>query len=145
MDHGGARPIVTVGALIERSDGKVLLVRTHKWRDALGVPGGKIEYGETQETALLREIGEETGLLARDVRFLLVQEAIDSPEFHRPAHMILLNYACRVDDTSTLSLNDEAEGFLWVTPTEALALDLSSFTRTLVKAFLEENARVRVS
>jgi len=145
MTEPAAKPIVTVGAMIERPDGKVLLVRTHKWRGTLGVPGGKIEYGETQEAALLREIREETGLLVRDVRFLLVQEAIDSAEFHRTAHMILLNYACRVDDTSTLVLNDEAEGFLWVTPTEALTLDLSSFTRTLVKAFLTASGRPSAS
>ena len=143
MNEQTAKPIVTVGALIERPDGKVLLVRTHKWRDQLGVPGGKIEYGESQEAALLREIREETGLLARDVRFLLVQEAVDSPEFYRPAHMILLNYACRVDDTSTLALNDEAEGFVWVTPAEALQLDLSSFTRALVKAFIATRTSAR--
>ena len=136
MNELAAKPVVTVGALIERSDGKVLLVRTHKWRDQLGVPGGKIEYGESQEAALIREIREETGLIARDVRFLLVQEAVDSAEFYKPAHLILLNYTCRVDDTSKLLLNDEAEGFLWVAPSEALRLDLSSFTRTLVKAFL---------
>jgi ADP-ribose pyrophosphatase YjhB (NUDIX family) len=130
------RPIVTVGAVIERPDGKILLVRTHKWRNTLGVPGGKIEYGETQRAALKREILEETRLAVDDVRFLLVQEAIDSPEFHRACHMLLLNYACRVTDTEPLLLNDEAEAFLWVTPSEALALDLNSFTRQLIETWL---------
>ena len=131
------RPIATVGAVIERPDGKILLVRTHKWRNTLGVPGGKIEYGETQEAALKREILEETGLSVDDVRFVLVQEAIDSAEFHRPSHMLLLNYACRVLDTEQLVLNDEAEAFFWVRPSEALALDLNSFTRQLIEAWLE--------
>jgi ADP-ribose pyrophosphatase YjhB (NUDIX family) len=130
------RPIVTVGAVIERPDGKILLVRTHKWHDTLGVPGGKIEYGETQEAALKREILEETGLAVDAVRFVLVQEAIDSPEFYRPSHMILLNYACRVTDTEQLLLNDEAEAFSWATPSEALTLDLNSFTRQLIEAWL---------
>jgi ADP-ribose pyrophosphatase YjhB (NUDIX family) len=130
------RPVATVGAIIERPDGKILFVRTHKWRNTLGVPGGKIERGETQENALKREILEETGLTIRDARFVLVQEAIDSPEFHKPAHMLLLNYSCRVDDTSRLLLNDEAEAFLWVTPSEALALDLNGPTRQLVETWL---------
>lgn len=137
MSEPNARPVVTVGALIARPDGKILLIRTHKWRDRLGVPGGKIEAGETQEAALLREIHEETGLAVRDVRFLLAQDAVNSPEFYQPAHMILLNYACRVDDTSPLRLNDEAEGFQWVSPTDALSLDLNSFTRALLKAWLQ--------
>jgi ADP-ribose pyrophosphatase YjhB (NUDIX family) len=130
------RPIVTVGAIISRPDGKILLVRTHKWHDQLGVPGGKIEYGETQEAALAREIWEETRLVIADVRFVLVQESIDSPEFYRPAHMILLNYACRVHDTVELALNDEAEAFSWVTPSEALTLDLNTPTRELIETWL---------
>jgi ADP-ribose pyrophosphatase YjhB (NUDIX family) len=134
------RPIVTVGAIIERPDGKILLVRTHKWRDRLGVPGGKIEHGETQETALKREIMEETGLVVSAVRFVLVQESIDSPEFYRPSHMILLNYACRVADSTSLVLNDEAEAFQWASPAEALALDLNGPTRQLIEAWLAGNA-----
>jgi ADP-ribose pyrophosphatase YjhB (NUDIX family) len=130
------RPLVTVGAIIERPDGKILLVRTHKWQNSLGVPGGKIEYGETQAAALAREILEETALVISDVRFLLVQESIDSPEFFKPAHMLLLNYACRVVDTAALVLNEEAEAFLWVSPSEALAMDLNTPTRQLLEAWL---------
>ncbi len=130
------RPIVTVGAIIERQDGKILLVRTHKWQNLLGVPGGKIESGESQETALKREILEETGLVIGDIRFVTVQESINSPEFHKPAHMLLLNYSCRVDDTTKLTLNDEAEAFLWATPGEALQLDLNVPTRQLVETWL---------
>jgi ADP-ribose pyrophosphatase YjhB (NUDIX family) len=130
------RPVVTVGAIILRPDGKILLVRTHKWRNLLGIPGGKIERGETQPAALAREILEETGLVIRDIRFILVQDSIDSPEFHRPSHMVLLNYACRVDDTDQLVLNDEAEAFSWATPSEAPALDLNSPTRQLIETWL---------
>jgi ADP-ribose pyrophosphatase YjhB (NUDIX family) len=130
------RPIVTVGAVIERPDGKILLVRTHKWQNLLGVPGGKIESGETQEAALKREILEETALVIRDVRFVTVQESINSAEFYKPAHMLLLNYSCRVDDTAELTLNDEAEAVLWVTPSDALRLDLNTPTRQLLETWL---------
>jgi nucleoside triphosphatase len=129
------RPIVTVGAIVERDDGKILLFRTHKWRDLLGLPGGKVERGEGLEDALRREIFEETGLSIHDVRFVTVQDSIDSPEFFRPSHMILLNYHCRAE-ASEVKLNAEAEAFLWVTPAEALSMDLNAPTRNLIDRWL---------
>jgi ADP-ribose pyrophosphatase YjhB (NUDIX family) len=129
------RPVVTVGAIVERSDGRILVVRTHKWRGRFGLPGGKVERGEPLVEALRREILEETGLTIRDVRLVLVQDSIDSPEFYRPAHMVLLNYHCRVNG-SDVRLNDEADAFLWAMPTEALALDLNAPTRLLITHWL---------
>jgi ADP-ribose pyrophosphatase YjhB (NUDIX family) len=130
------RPVVTVGAIVERPDGKILLVRTHKWRDRFGLPGGKVERGERLENALRRELLEETSLVVRNARLLLAQESIDSPEFHRSAHMVLLNYHCVTDDGSAVQLSDEAESFIWCTPSEALALDLNAPTRTLIESWL---------
>ena len=40
-------PIVTVGALIFNAAGEVLMIRTHKWSNLWGIPGGKIKWGET--------------------------------------------------------------------------------------------------
>jgi len=56
-------PVATVGALISNPEGQILLVRTHKWGHTYGIPGGKIEKGETAVAALRREIREETGLV----------------------------------------------------------------------------------
>ena len=128
-------PVVTVGAIVERADGRILVLRTHKWRGRLGLPGGKVERGELLEAALHREVLEETGLSIHDVRFVVAQDSIDAPEFHRLAHMVLMNYHCLTDDAD-VRLNDEAEGFLWVTPTEAFALDLNTPTRRLIERWL---------
>ena len=130
------RPLATVGVLMVGPSGRLLLIRTHKWRDRWGVPGGKIDYGEGILDAVRREAREETGLELADVRWGPVQEAVESPEFHRAAHFVLLNFFARTG-SETVELNDEAQAFAWVTPEEALAMDLNTPTRVLVNAYLD--------
>lgn len=128
-------PLATVGALIRRPDGYVLLIQTYKWRDTWGVPGGKVEYGETLKSALEREVLEETGLMLTQIYWGPVQEAVRSPEFYRDAHFILLNFIALTDDT-TVTLNDEAQRYVWVTPEDALSRELNTPTRALLTFYL---------
>jgi phosphoglycolate phosphatase-like HAD superfamily hydrolase/ADP-ribose pyrophosphatase YjhB (NUDIX family) len=127
-------PVATVGALIFNDRDEVLLVQTRKWSNRWGIPGGKIKGGETAEAALRRELLEETGLEVADVRFVLVQDCIRSPEFYREAHFLLLNYTCRRVGDAAVRLNDEAQAFRWVSLRAARALDLNQPTRVLVEA-----------
>lgn len=129
-------PRVTVGALVVGPSGRVLIIRTHKWRDLWGVPGGKIEYGETIKEALCREYEEETGLHLHDIRMGPVQEAVNSPEFHKPAHFILLNFIVHTHD-ETVQLNDEAQAYAWLEPERALTYPLNTPTRSLIEFYLE--------
>ena len=135
--RGVSRPVATVGALIHDGNGHVLMVRTHKWGNRWGIPGGKIERGESSTDALRREIREETGLELRDIQFALVQDCIHSPEFQRPEHFLLLNYVARAT-TTAVTLNDEAEEFRWLAPADALALNLNQPTRFLLAEALEK-------
>ncbi|MGJ8633212.1 MAG: HAD hydrolase-like protein [Luteolibacter sp.] len=132
------RPVATVGALIHDGAGKILMIRTHKWSDKWGIPGGKIERGESSETALKREILEETALSLSDIHFVMVQDCIDSPEFFRSEHFLLLNYVAQAE-THHVTLNDEAEEFVWCTPEEAGKLDLNQATRILLDRVNKEN------
>ena len=134
-EPGRAYPLVTVGALLVGPSGRVLVIRTHKWRDRWGVPGGKVDLGETLLDAVRREVREETGLEAVDVVWAPVQEAVDHPQFHRPAHFVLLNFVARVDD-ERVTLNDEAQAYAWVDPEAALGMDLNDPTRALVDHYL---------
>jgi phosphoglycolate phosphatase len=136
--RGVSRPVATVGALIHDGNGHVLMVRTHKWGDRWGIPGGKIERGESSTDALRREIREETGLELREIEFALVQDCIDSPEFQRPEHFLLLNYVARATSTA-VELNDEAEEFRWLSPADALALNLNQPTRFLLMEALDRD------
>ncbi len=127
-------PITTVGALIFNSKNEVLMLRTHKWSNKWGIPGGKIKLGETSEAALRREIKEETNLKVNQIQFVLVQDCIHSKEFYRDAHFVLLNYTCRVTGKADVKLNHEAQEFRWLKIAAAKKLKLNKPTKILLEA-----------
>ncbi len=131
-----AHPIPTVAALVTGPSGRVLLVETTKWRGLWGVPGGKIEWGESMEDALLREFEEEVGLVLSDLRLVLVQEMILDPAFHKPAHFILLNYLARTAE-ETVRPNEEIVRWAWVEPRAGLDYPLNVYTKRLLETYLE--------
>ncbi|HXG47778.1 MAG TPA: NUDIX domain-containing protein [Methylomirabilota bacterium] len=138
----GRHPVVTVGGLIWGPDGCVLMIRTHKWSNLWGIPGGKIKFGESSEEALRRELKEETNLDVADIRFVLVQDCIHSKEFYRDEHFVLLNYVCRCEGPAEVRLNDEAIEFRWVTVEEAFRLPLNRPTRVLLEAVASAPGRL---
>lgn len=127
-------PVVTVGALILNDAGEVLMVRTHKWSNLWGIPGGKIKWGEESVAALRREIKEETNLDITDIRFVLAQDCIHSTEFYRDAHFVLLNYTARCVGKPEVRLNDEAREFKWISVPKALAMPINHPTRILLES-----------
>ncbi len=130
-------PLATVGALIFNAKNEVLMIRTHKWSNKWGIPGGKIKWGETSDTALRREILEETGLKVSGIKFVLVQDCIHSKEFYRDAHFVLLNYTCRCAGKPKVVLNEEGREFRWLTPAAAKKLPLNAPTKILLDAVMK--------
>jgi phosphoglycolate phosphatase-like HAD superfamily hydrolase/ADP-ribose pyrophosphatase YjhB (NUDIX family) len=131
-------PIATVGALIFNAADEVLMIRTHKWSDLWGIPGGKIKWSEPSVDALRREIKEETDLEIADIEFVLVQDCIHSKEFYRDAHFILLNYTCRCTGEPRVTLNDEGREFRWVSLGQALEMPINQPTRILLLAVADK-------
>lgn len=54
-------------------------------------PGGEVNYGETLEAALIREVEEETGLRVDPVRLICVHEFLE-----KPYHAVEFYYECSV-------------------------------------------------
>jgi len=67
-----ANPCAATAAFILNDAGELLVVRRAKEpaRGTLDLPGGFVDMGETVEEGMRREILEETGLTAGDIRYL---------------------------------------------------------------------------
>ena len=129
-----------MGAFIFNAKGELLLLESHKWPGRYVVPGGHVELGERLEEAVVREAKEETGLDIRDIEFINFQQFIYDPAFWKKRHFIFFDFACKTDSTS-VQLNDEAEGFIWVEPRQALTMELDTYTRRSVEMWVRRTSQ----
>src|SRR3989344_4497457 len=107
------RPRLTVGAMVfKKEKEKILLLKSQKWGGKYILPCGHVEFGETLENAVRREVREETGLEISDLRFLTIIEFINSQEYHdKKLHFVGLQYICR-ESEGNLRINREAESYV---------------------------------
>jgi mutator protein MutT len=111
------RPIVGVGAVIV-DEGKVLLIRRRyePLKGEWSLPGGMVEIGETLESALMREMLEETGLRVDVGPVVEVFDRIMRDEQQRVRyHFVLVDYLCWPADGS-LQAGSDVDAAIWVDP-----------------------------
>jgi mutator protein MutT len=90
-------------------DDQVLLVQRAHAPDAglWGFPGGKIESGESIEQAALRELQEETGVIAKAYRAFTALDAIArDPTEHSDEKFILIGVLCSWASGEPLAADD---------------------------------------
>ena len=134
-------PEPTVGGLIQREDGMVLLCDSHKWPGLYTVPGGHVELGETCEEALVREIKEEVGLDIKVLELVSIQQVIYPKEFWKRAHFIFFDYLCTVDGNQTPVVDsNEIQGTIWVDPKEALKLNIDRYLKHFIRRLLDKQS-----
>ena len=112
-------------------------MRSYKWLGKYTLPGGHIELGESAEKALKREVKEETGLNAYDIKFICHQEFIFDKAFWKRRHFIFLSYACKTQN-SKVKLNSEGQDYVWVRLKEALRLPLEPYTKRTIKEYIKK-------
>ena len=114
--------IPCVGAIITAGD-KILLIRRGHEPEAgrWSLPGGRIEAGETDEQALIREVREETGLEVAPGPLI---GAVDRP---RPDGRVLVirDYAATVTG-GRLAAGDDADDARWFSVSGLAGLSLTT-------------------
>lgn len=100
-------PRLTVDGVIIHN-GRLLLIRrgTPPFRDDWALPGGFVEYGETVETAVQREVREETGL-ETSIRQLV--GVYSDPDRDPRGHTVSVAFLLAVGSGSPQSGDDAAE------------------------------------
>ncbi len=107
-----SRPVVGVAGLVVK-DNKVLMGK-RKGDHGGGTwapPGGKLDFGESFEDAVRREVLEETGLTVRVIRFFAVTNNVFRNE---KRHSITLFFICRIRSGKLRVMEpDKCEKFGW--------------------------------
>jgi 8-oxo-dGTP diphosphatase len=92
--------LVSAVALIDR-DGRVLLAKRPEGKTMAGLwefPGGKIEPGETPETALIRELNEELGINTNTsclAPLSFASHSYSASDNRTAFHLLMMLYVCR--------------------------------------------------
>jgi 8-oxo-dGTP diphosphatase len=108
----GAGALHVVAGVLRDGTGRVLLAQRPAGRAHAGLwelPGGKVEAGESPESALRRELGEELGVRPGGLRPLL------RVPWRYPARAILLE-VLEVDGFEGVPQGREGQALAWVAP-----------------------------
>lgn len=134
------KQITIVVALIKDEQGRILLAKRHeptvpeihgRWEFV----GGGIEFGESPEEAIVREVKEESGLEVEVVR-LFPKIINDYQEFSDGSKLqvIIITYECKiVGGQLQTGLNDEIAELKYFTLDEVKSLDAFKNTKELAE------------
>lgn len=109
------RQKLSVRAVIKQGDA-VLFVRratgNPKYIGQFELPGGKVDFGETPEGALRREVEEEIGISPGAVQIDRIASWVDTME-RATQHIIIVYLVALQAGHSHIKLSDEHDKFVW--------------------------------
>lgn len=110
-------PVPVVRLIIPDAQNRVLILKRAHTEYLPGhwcLPGGKIDYGETVEQSIVKELREEISVQTTAVKFLFYQDSL--PLAPGKMHCINLYFECSIK--GAIKLNEESSDFAWIGPAE---------------------------
>ena len=115
---------------------RFLLVKRGKepYKGFWSLPGGAQELGETLEECAKRELMEETGLMADEVRFAAVRDRITRNSEGEITHHYVLATFLAIAYSGEASASDDAEELGWFTADEIGDLETTPGALEFIKS-----------
>ncbi len=99
-------PFPTVDIIIEMNDDKIILIRRKNPPFGWALPGGFVDYGESLESAAIREAKEETSL---DVELMYQLGAYSDPDRDPRFHTISVVFVAKAKGGRPRAADDAQE------------------------------------
>jgi 8-oxo-dGTP pyrophosphatase MutT (NUDIX family) len=121
MSEKSSKAIRAAGGIISgvgSNSGKIAVVRRRRYGGEIGLPKGKLNEGETEAEAALREVEEETGLRA------ILRQRVGSTHYSVDGGSKTVTYFMMdAPDDAPARPHDskEVQAVEWLTPVEAVA------------------------
>ena len=141
--HGGTKWLHPVVHLhVFNTAGELFLQQRPLWKDIQPgrwdtAVGGHVDWGETVEEALQREVREEIGLQVHNITFR-------KSKFFEPSNTLMLNFSCVAESEDLSGMTDEVDHAEWVALEESeKRIVQNSLAQEFLNNYLNQRAKER--
>lgn len=96
------------------------------------LPGGGIDYGETPQEGLLREIKEECGLEIEIIKLVAV-----NTYFIKDIQRIEITFLCKAMNPAEIKLSHEHSDYKWLKITEVNKIKVTDYIKKIIDSSVE--------
>ncbi len=114
MSEAGKKILLVAACALLDQDGRILLAQRPEGKSLAGLwefPGGKVEYGETPEETLVRELDEELGI---KTKVACLAPLTFASHTYETFHLLMPLYVCRRYEG--IPHGREGQALKWVKP-----------------------------
>jgi putative (di)nucleoside polyphosphate hydrolase len=143
-----------VAGILRDSGGRILICERLGLKDAWQFPQGGIDEGETPEQALVRELREEIGVDARDIRirerkgpfrYLYGNGRIKRGYHGKEQFYFLCDFKGDDDDINVHTEHPEFQNYRWILPEDFRVTWLPEMKQEVYRAVFAEFFRVKIA